>query len=917
MDRSPFVGREAELTRLRAILAGGVAGKGSVALIQGAPGIGKTQLISELIETAPTTPGLAQAVFARGRCYEETGAQSAYQPFGEIFQALYRGESRGHRLIADFPRLLKEMGPDWLALATGLPGVAIAAKTAVAATDAMLQGRASRRRTDDVMTQYIAVIDRLVRQKQLIVLVIEDAHWIDRSSAALLVQLAERMSAWRLVVILSCRAGERNPDDPLGYAYTELAARKMLDVIDVTGLSQPQIDDYLETRFGAAFGSEFSEWLIHLCQGNPLFLSQYLDVLEQEGIIERVDGVFRLDGSVHRTDGSWVVRGRLAELPTSGNLDALLDWRVRSLLHDERELLQVGAVQGPQFDSLVLSKVSDLKELAVLAQLREVSDRHRIITRRSGDDWQRDRAETYAFEHMLMQLSFYRKLSPRERLLLHAEVARVLSDVASSLEAPPRKLLIDVAYHCKNGGRYQEAAETYMRAARLTHADGAVFEAGRLAFEAVGCLRQVPVGTSRDEQLADAVLLRLICAEHGAVNDATPEELQVLAREGELAAESAGRTSLLAEILSIKGHLRTQAGSVKEGIAVMRQARELARATGDPVTEFFTATQLGSQLAKENLNESYAVRYQALQIFDEQVSKADLPPDQRDLMLGQRATLITQIGLAEFDTGNFEKALDRINEGLGELKSHHKIDEIPAALNYLAQVHTAIGQFEIAEQFLRDSIGQQDGTGTEVGPAWVGYNLGLLGKVLLDAERVDEAVATMAKALRISEAANQTDLLTIVWNYAAEVFMSAGNPQMDLDAAERVLRRNLEVSGQNELQRAATQAASLLGQALLRRSLRTEALAFSAEAVAKIDEMGDMPAVRTEEILYHHSLVLDALGRMDEGTAFLVRAWDAFRSKLDRLELPEHRTAFTDRVPLNVAIAAAYERRVAAVRTTS
>ena len=179
------------------------------------------------------------------------------------------------------------------------------------------------------------------------------------------------------------------------------------------------------------------------------------------------------------------------------------------------------------------------------------------------------------------------------------------------------------------------------------------------------------------------------------------------------------------------------------------------------MTEFFTATQLGSQLAKENLAESYAVRYEALQIFDEQVSKADLPPYLRDLMLGQRATLITQIGLAEFDTGNFEKALERIMRvsASAEVAPQDRSDS--AALNYLAQVRTGIGQFEIAEQLLRDSIGQEDGTGAEV--------LYLLGsattsascKVQLDAGRVDEAVATMAKALRISEAANQADLLTI------------------------------------------------------------------------------------------------------------------------------------------------------------
>jgi tetratricopeptide (TPR) repeat protein len=158
----------------------------------------------------------------------------------------------------------------------------------------------------------------------------------------------------------------------------------------------------------------------------------------------------------------------------------------------------------------------------------------------------------------------------------------------------------------------------------------------------------------------------------------------------------------------------------------------------------------------------------------------------------------------------------------------------------------------------------------------------------------------------MSEAAQHMDLLALVWNYQAEILMHPESPAMDLDAAEQVLRKNFEVSSRSGLQRSATEAASLLGLLLLRRGQLAEADAVSAQAVDEIERRGDMPAVRTEEIYYNRWKVLEGLGRHDEARGSLDRAWEVMQRKLDLMSNPDNRTAFLERVPLNLAIIEAH-----------
>lgn len=94
----PFVGRESELGQLRAAFDAATAGQGSLAMVVGEPGIGKTSLCEQLAAYATTRAGMTIV----GHCYEEGSLSLPYLPFVEAM--------RSYVLTGAPERLRKELG---------------------------------------------------------------------------------------------------------------------------------------------------------------------------------------------------------------------------------------------------------------------------------------------------------------------------------------------------------------------------------------------------------------------------------------------------------------------------------------------------------------------------------------------------------------------------------------------------------------------------------------------------------------------------------------------------------------------------------------------------------------------------------------------------------------------------------------
>ena len=87
-------------------------------------------------------------------------------------------------------------------------------------------------------------------------------------------------------------------------------------------------------------------WLHDQTDGSPLFLTQFLALLEDQGVLRKAEGGWALDGTIAGEPGDWSLGGALAAAQTPDTLLDLLRPRVADLEDDERSLLEAGAVQG-------------------------------------------------------------------------------------------------------------------------------------------------------------------------------------------------------------------------------------------------------------------------------------------------------------------------------------------------------------------------------------------------------------------------------------------------------------------------------------------------------------------------------------------------------------------------------------------
>jgi predicted ATPase len=179
---TPFIGRDAELTRLLDVLAQARAGAGRLVAIVGEAGVGKTRLIAELASDT----GSRDVQFLLGRCYESDQILS----FGPWIDAL---RTSG---IAGDDSLLHELAPVWRTeLARLLPEVAVPGLPVP--TDNLLQ----------LFESVTRLLERLAMRRSL-VLALEDLHWADDVTLRLLLFFARRLHARRILVIVTARDDE-------------------------------------------------------------------------------------------------------------------------------------------------------------------------------------------------------------------------------------------------------------------------------------------------------------------------------------------------------------------------------------------------------------------------------------------------------------------------------------------------------------------------------------------------------------------------------------------------------------------------------------------------------------------------------------------------------------------------------------
>src|SRR5437867_4768230 len=269
-----FIGRAEELAALKAAVEAALGGRGSLVLVGGEPGIGKTRLVEE----AGVYARLRGAQVLVGRCFEGEAALP-YLPFVEAMREYVLGRPGD--------ALAEELGDGAAEIAKLVPELLQRVRSIEAAPT--IPPEQERYRLFESVCAFLVNAAKATP----LVLVLDDLHWGDKPSLLLLRHLVRRLGDSRLVVLVTYRDVELDRRHPLAEVLAELRRERLYDRILLRGFSAPEVRTLLEALAQHELGERGSELVaaIHReTEGNPFFIEETLRHLIETGALTRRDG---------------------------------------------------------------------------------------------------------------------------------------------------------------------------------------------------------------------------------------------------------------------------------------------------------------------------------------------------------------------------------------------------------------------------------------------------------------------------------------------------------------------------------------------------------------------------------------------------------------------------------------------------
>jgi DNA-binding CsgD family transcriptional regulator/tetratricopeptide (TPR) repeat protein len=403
---SPFVGRSAELAALRVLVPREAGERGRLALLGGEAGSGKSRLVREL---AHEVAGEGVLVLY-GAC--DAVVHTPYRPFAEALDQLVRGTD------PDVLRTdLGSAGGELTRLASDLPA-RVGGLTAPIAADADTE----RHRLHTAMTDLLAGVGR----RQPLLLILDDLHWADTSTLVLLRHLARASSEARVLVLATFRDTEADIPSGLADALADLRRSEHVVRLHLRGLSEDEVGEFVRQAGGGEIDPaepELSRALRDLTEGNAFLLCELWRALVETEAFAIEQGTLRLTRPLH-------------EIATPQSVREVVSQRLSRLDPASRDLLELAAVAGPEFELDVLRRAAPV-ELERIGAL-EPAMRSGVIEELPFP------ALAYRFTHELVRRALYDRLSVLRRAELHLSIAEALEAVDRPRQG---RLLADLAHH--------------------------------------------------------------------------------------------------------------------------------------------------------------------------------------------------------------------------------------------------------------------------------------------------------------------------------------------------------------------------------------------------------------------------------------------------------------------------------------
>jgi predicted ATPase/class 3 adenylate cyclase len=410
-ERTPFVGRAPERTRLLQAVERTRTGSGTLMLIAGEAGVGKSRLVEEVAAEARR---LGLRVLT-GHCVDQEGAPPYLPTIEHIEEAARQVSPEAFRqaLGENAPEIAKFM-PELRLRYSDIP------------EPVTLPPEQERRYLLHGVSEFL---ERAARVTPL-VLVFEDLHWADESTLLLLQHAAQRLTEIPVLMLGTYRDTELKPGRPLAGVLPGLLRQRLAEEIMLRRLTEEGVTAILQGRAGSQPPAELVALVFSETEGNPFFVEEVFRHLHEVG-------------KLFDAEGRWRSGVQIADTEVPRSLGLVIGQRLERVSDDSRRVLTIAALAGKSFRFDLLARVQGVDEDDLLDALDEAVSATLIEEVSIG------REARYAFVHEQIRQTLLSLLSTARRQRLHLRIA----DALEALHGPEaERFAPEIAHHLYQAG---------------------------------------------------------------------------------------------------------------------------------------------------------------------------------------------------------------------------------------------------------------------------------------------------------------------------------------------------------------------------------------------------------------------------------------------------------------------------------
>lgn len=778
-----FIDRVDEIEKLKQCLDTMLKGYGRYVLIKGDIGIGKTRLISEFEKEVEKK----NIVMLKGVC-EQREAEKPYKPFLDAINEYFMkcdSEERAKKLIEKTSTELIKTIPKMNELATKYN---IKPRIERGISDVFAEFQTEKER----MLNNIATLILNIAEEKPVVLVMEDAHYIDTSSLSLLHYLGRSIKNKNIMVCSSCRIEEISPPKgvhPVIERMRLMMREGIVETMDLNKLSKEDALTFIKYFTDVKeVSQQLFDFLYKETEGNPLYTEELLRVMQNENVITTRDNKLYLKGDLARI-----------ELPKS--IEEAVNNSLRKLNEKQRAIVEQASVLGREINFEYLKNVSGMDEEKLLSMIGS------MVTANVLKEIEGKEGEIYVFYHPVIGDAVYRNIPENKKMSLHKNTAERLERLH---KGSPEKVIYDLANHFTSAKEYQKSVKYSILAGDDSKNKFAPSEAVKWYKNAIINLENLEK-TEQSKRTGYDVLLNLaqMCFFAGEWNDAvryyqefikmseelkwkdkTPQalseisELYLSKAEYDKAIEVLNKCVKIAEELHDelgianayyrKGRVFWRSGKLSEADDVLNKSLEIAEKLGNNSLIAKSYMDLGTVFDFQgNYEKGIEFRMKSLSISESINDKYEV------------ARAYNNIGNTYATWGKTEEAIKWLEKCVKIGKEINYTSALAFGLANLAEGYAKINDLDKAEENCKEALELFERIGEKrmVGASYRNYGI-IYGKRKL----WDKAIENFEKFRKIAEEINNPELSEGYFSYA-EMWRDKG----EMDKAKEYYEKSIKV----------------------------------------------------------------------------------------------------------------------------